>query len=303
MKKELAACRICGRTDDISNGVLDPEPEFGADITARMTYEGEMKGLDPILHGWRWTCGTCLEDRRNGTQYASALRALIGVEEPENVARRVLDALVKVDWNTGEYSGHVAARDCGRVGKKPWGHVDQRALDDLNAIYAHEMMRDLPKACKDGACYWCGVRTAQDWFDSPFRWQDGTRAPLCPACFAVFDKRGRPTANDPDAVIFGQSMHVAASEAATGYNVGLGRGVGGEFRVYGETRECDKTGHDERWRYGPKIIEYREETWTRHPECAPADRRGEFEQKKSDRLMKARAERLAESRAALARGW
>ena len=93
----------------------------------------------------------------------------------------------------------------------PWGHVDKREL--LSSLsQASEILAEaeIPRACILGRCAWCGVFEAVEWDESPYKWADGSDAPLCDGCGPVFARRGEPSPRYMD------DARSALAEAMTG---------------------------------------------------------------------------------------
>jgi hypothetical protein len=116
----------------------------------------------------------------------------------------------------------------------PWRHVDREALDEaigrLPELRVDAGLVDSP--CVDGNCGWCGVREARGWASFGHTWADGTPAPLCGPCAAIFERTGRP---DP---AWWDAQRAGIAEAVSGVPVMLGETPPAGLRAFAEEEKA-----------------------------------------------------------------
>lgn len=170
-----------------------------------------------------------------------------------------------------------------------WSHVEGRALK--RALASLPSLRDRPTTCTDGPCAWCGVAEAMGWASHGHRWADGSEAPLCGVCSAVYLRHGSPSPNYFD------EQREALSEAVTRVPQMMGYGVPDGLRAFAETSGDEPTGQP--WSHlDPTALEsYRWEVWSRFDGAyAPVQHREEAQRRARERDA-VMAERTAEHEA------
>lgn len=287
------ACSVCGGGIKAGTGHQSEPPQF-SDHGERGAYEHWLKSLPPEVAEWRWTCDLCHDAQTQRRGASDAVAAILGRTVSEADAGDALSVLTSWDFKTGTFVGGVTARANGRATGKRFGHLtdEQRAL--IAQVLDEKEAARYPQTCTWGACALCGRRESRAWHESRLTWPDGSPAPICDTCEPVYEMRGEP--------VYAEDVRLVAGELARGWPLALGSSLP-RFRYYAESPDCDGNGFAQPWEYDPRLIEWREEEWTRSPRHAPADRRAEFHQRHDDRMMRERANRLAEHRKEAARAW
>lgn len=166
---------------------------------------------------------------------------------------------------------HVEPTYTPKASRTPWGHVDRKAL--LKAVSDALTERaevEIPRACVLGRCAWCGVAEAVAWDESPYKWADGSDAPLCDDCGPVFARRGEPSPRYMD------DARSALAEAVTGVPGSLGVPGPAALLAYVEA-EGQGTGA-EAWDYLPAeaVEAFRWSEWAHYGgRYAPPEHRAE----------------------------
>lgn len=281
-------CNTCGRWTTEDEGHTTPPTEF-VDTRARSEYEYEQSQMDPAKGGWKITCPTCWNARESRQDAAVALSGILGVNEPQEVAQRVLHTLVTFDPTTMTFTGGVSAQGNDNATGKAWGHVTVDMRERLNAAYGEIVATSLPQTCTLGACGMCG-RSSQvgPWHEGPdsLRWPDGSPTPLCDICNVVWEMRGSPYDIE--------DVRKVGVEIASGIPVGLGLSVPADLRLFAESKAADKAGTDEPWTYSAAMTEYIEGRWTQQPHMAPEDRREDYRQRHAE-LVREREEKYRQA--------
>lgn len=198
------------------------------------------------------------------------------------------------------YLGHKDARP------RPWAWVGDAERAALRRAVDRARATVEPRRCKSGACGWCGCATSIGWREGPARWSDGTAAPLCRGCAAVWDRRGAPTDE--------AGWRSCALEALSGANAMGSTGLG--IRTFADIAKGDHRGTAEPWQYAPEALDaLREEARMTWPGSLPADLQDEYREKSArakradwealaaERDAADRARLQAEAEAARAQGW
>jgi hypothetical protein len=152
----------------------------------------------------------------------------------------------------------------------PWGHVsDDERRQILDALRAAERANsDGP--CTDGACGLCGRRDARQWHRSAptmhapaLTWPDGSQAPMCGDCHAVWQRRSAPTDE--------RGIRRVVWEALTGEPIGWGSEADARVTPYCRSHAADRAGVDQAWSWArpalARLREERDEVTRRHAEA------------------------------------
>jgi hypothetical protein len=203
-------------------------------------------------------------------------------------------------WAT-EFGMRQALYQPGEKPPKPWGHLSAEWVAKLLAG-----VRQLPRLraeagvdagpCLLGSCCWCGQYLSRFWHDEGHQWPDGTPAPLCDACFEVFDRRRSycPDPRDWD------DQRAAISEALTGVPLDMGEQAPKTLRAFAEVITEGHVGEGEPWAHlrTDVVLRYRLDQWARHDgRYAPADQRA-FVLKRARLKAEQEAQRRAEAQQA-----
>lgn len=232
-----AVCAVCGGYIAAGNGTLaDVNPwQSTADAAEwREIDEARVrKGLPPLM-GWRRRHDGC-------SSTAAIVVALVGIDTTDEIAAEGLAetrAAVHLSQRHPRALGTLALRD---PRPRPWAHVDKPDRHRIATMVQRAVARAAPHRCTDGPCAWCGVRVATGWSAGPETWADGSLAPFCGDCAAVWARRGHTTDRD--------RLRGTAYEALTG------RGVWGapDMRAYCDVAPTDHPGTDAPWTYADAL--------------------------------------------------
>jgi hypothetical protein len=159
----------------------------------------------------------------------------------------------------------------GEVPGVPWGHVDavalRAAVQDLPGLRAAAGLE--PVRCTSGACAWCGTVESRSWHDEQHAWPDGSPAPLCEPCDAVYVKHGSPSP-----AYWGEQRD-ALGEAVTGSPAMTGEHAPGGLVGFAESDREDRTGGEAWSHLDPAALRaYRFDVWSRYglAYCPPEQR-------------------------------
>jgi hypothetical protein len=172
-----------------------------------------------------------------------------------------------------------------------WAHVDRRALKvaiaTLPSLRAEAGL--VASECTDGACAWCGVVSSAGWFTHGHTWPDGSPAPLCAECSAVYVKHGEPS--------FPDEVRAALAELVTGVPPMMGESAPVGLMPFVEV-SADTEGGEPWAHLDPEALRsYRFATWARFGLAyCPPEHRAEVEVWAAEREA-ARAARRAEEEA------
>lgn len=151
-----------------------------------------------------------------------------------------------------------------------WLHVDRKALlSSLSEATTETEELSIERPCEAGRCAWCGRAEALDWWAHGHQWRDGSEAPLCGDCAAVYERRGRPAPNYPD------DARPALAEAITGVPVMLGEQPPPGLRAY---VEAEGAGDGSPWSHLPAaaVEAFKIAAWGRYGgRYAPPEHRAE----------------------------
>ncbi|MFB8386796.1 hypothetical protein ACFC3F_06610 [Microbacterium sp. NPDC055910] len=194
----------------------------------------------PALCGWR--------RRHDGCATTSGIVAeILGNEPlPYEIAGAALGSLRRSLLIERRHPDPIHADVQHRAKKpRPWAHVTDADREVLRKAIDRVRAQHEPRRCVNGACAWCGVSKSIGWRSSPETWADGSDAPLCRACAAVWESRGKPTDRD--------SRRRCALEALSGAAGFHGDGLG--IRAYIDLTGDDHSGTDQPWQYAPAALE------------------------------------------------
>lgn len=234
-----AHCAGCGGIVPAGQGTIDPANLWARNAEAvawdRTDAERIKSGRAPTLR-WRRRHHGCATS-------VDIVAALIGDSVSVDVAADALGALRDPVMVSHRYRDVHAADLAMKVGFTAWGHITKRDRAMLRRAVERARAEREPRRCVDGACGWCGRSHAVGWQESPERWSNGSPAPLCGECAAVWDRRGNPT--------HGDSLRAAALEALTGV---AGWGDGG-IRCFVDLADDDHDGTAEPWTFAPEALD------------------------------------------------
>ena len=267
-------CRICGGVAHKGEGRVDPPPTL-VGARERADHEFQMRSVPPEVMEWRRVCGVCDRADREGTLGRMIIATVLGIALTEAEAARVAGSLVRWDAGGQDFAGGVTAVAHGQATGRAWAHLSDADIATMKAAVAAIAREGVPTVCNWGACGMCGIRYATGWRESSLTWPDGSHAPVCGHCAIVMDLRGWPSDT--------AGIRRVACEAATGVPIQLGAEAPPDFRYYAERRSADGNGHELAWDYSEGVTAWRESVWESYPECAPVDRRVEFENRHEQR--------------------
>lgn len=237
----INACAVCGMPVNDTEGMSVPSPKRPEEFTdGGAAYD-------------RWVARRRFGRRHAGCRegLAYVVGQVLGVSISE-------DAAAEVCASSGVNPSAIAVGK--RAEKAAFDFIgdDQRARLKL----AHERwnLKVTPHLCREGACGMCGRSHHVRWIESPLRWSDGTPAPFCGDCHALWLKRGRPRDAEP--------LRELAREALTGCASMNLPAMG--MKCYAEVSGDDRGGHPRPWSYSPKALaEVRERVFVGRPDLIP----------------------------------
>lgn len=299
----MAICRTCGGVVAQGSGAIEPASPWErfrgawAEIDARRT-----DASLPVILGWRRSHAACA----NGLH--AAIRGLTGETVTDSVAADALSRMLPRHY----LAMHVAPQpeDADRrfndPKSAPWAHVDNTARGILKAQVQRSHDSSIPRRCKNGACAWCGVARSISWHTSPERWENGSPAPLCADCYAVWRLRGRSSDIED---LRGNALEALSGAAWFGM-------TGSGIQTYNDLATGEYRGTEGRWEYAAEpLTKLRENARLKSPESLPGDIRAEYRAKASGALREHRellqrieqetadAEARARAEAAAEAGW
>ncbi|MFD4957540.1 hypothetical protein [Microbacterium sp. NPDC058389] len=255
-----AWCRYCGGIAAAGEGTVEPErPLIPPHPAGGETPERAVKVLreqwaaaqPPRAMQWTRACATCADAARRGEIAAEAFSRLAGRPVAERDARAALSMLRRWELDAAGtplrlVGVFVFAIEREQGTGTPWGHVTDDERRQLLDTLSVAERASTPGASDDGACGLCGRREARRWHRSAepmhaaaLTWPDGSEAPLCGVCHAVWQRRGAPT----DA----QGIRRVVWEALTGEPIGLGSEADERVTPYCRSHAADCAGVDQAW--------------------------------------------------------
>ncbi len=292
-----ALCAACGGVVAEGQGVAVSVSPWNADATAwaRDDDERERTGAVPV-RGWTRRHDECATT-------VGIVRQLVGVDLPAVVAgaavveaSRIRGAEILAEHRVGDPLAAPIQRR-----PRAWSHLTDADRERLAVVVARERGKVEPRRCVEGACAWCGVSTSIGWRSSPETWSDGSQAPLCRACAAVWDRRSRPVEK--------AARRACALEALSGAAGFGGDGLG--ILAFCDVAGDDHAGHPIGWTYAPApLADLRERARMTWPSSLPGGGGEYLERAARERAELEAAERAAEkardaerTEAARAAGW
>lgn len=273
-----AICAACGGVVRAGEGTREGTGPWGSDDDRHQwTIEDQARkkaGL-PRVDAWRRRHDECATTPQ-------IMGALIGEHDlSPQIAATVLNSLNEPLLARERAKDATSASLDNRMAKpRPWAWIGDREIALLRRAVDRARAAVEPRRCRDGACGWCGVSESIGWHAGPARWSDGSAAPLCRACSAVWTSRGKPTDE--------AGARACALEALSGANGIASDGLG--IRTYADIAGDDHGGTNERWAYAPAALDALTErarlTW---PGSLPPDIRDEY------RAAAAREQRAAQA--------
>lgn len=269
-----AVCSICGGIVAAGTGTIAPEGWQSVEQAREwggIDAERARKKLAPLM-AWR--------RRHNECQTTSQMvRAILDVDVPDQIAGAALAALrlpltarnlwdgVRVRIKPSLRPPRDVKAILGRREPRPWSHLTADDVEELRRAIAKEQAVDQPRRCVDGACAWCGVSASPAWTRSPERWSDGSPAPLCAECAAVWDSDGQPGDHE--------SLRGAALHALSGARAFTLTGLG--IRTFADIAGGDHDGHSTPWVYAEEpLAALRERARMTWPSTLPAHLRQDY---------------------------
>lgn len=282
----LAICRICGARVPAGSGSRLPEESWPDEQRAtRMRQADQVRASQgqPILDDWRRQHERC-EASPEGVVFA-----LTG--------KRVSPAIAAdVFARTGQRRRLVAVQNFGSDlmspppdTRRPFAWLDQAARKWVADTVARIELERSVGPSTAGACGFCGRRTSQVWHAVALTWSDGSPAPLCASCWAVWDRRTGDVESVPDI----REVRSTALEALTGWSEMGGADYG--LRCFAEVSEpSERGGYEQAWTYRSAVQAVTEAVWSDHPQHAPEATRDRYLRRAEQR---AEAERKARTEA------
>lgn len=292
-----ALCAACGGVVAEGQGVAVSVSPWNADATAwaRDDDERERTGAVPV-RGWTRRHDECATT-------VGIVRQILGVDLPAVVAGAAIIEASRFRGAEILAEHRVGDPLAAPIQRRPraWSHLTDADRERLAAVVARERGKVEARRCSEGACAWCGVSTSIGWRSSPETWSDGSQAPLCRACAAVWDRRSRPVEK--------AARRACALEALSGAAGFGGDGLG--ILTFSDVAGDDHAGHPIGWAYAPApLAELRERARMTWPSSLPGSGGEYLERAARERAELEAAERAAEearaverTEAARAAGW
>lgn len=288
-----AICAACGGVVGAGQGVSLPRPSWGA-YGAQEDDDRQRQGL-PLIAEWSRRHDACATT-------PGIVQQIVGGEVSAEIAS---DALSEASRARGReilaqhrYADEVAATRAYRQPKpRAWAHLDDADRARLRRAVDRARAEVEPRRCSAGACAWCGCSHSIGWRTSPETWSDGTAAPLCATCAAVWDRRTAPTDRE--------GLRAAALEALSG----AAGWTGLDLMTFSDVAGDDHAGQPIGWTYAPQpLAELRERARLTWPAGVGGDYAARAAQAARDarEAAQAAADAAAESErltAARAAGW
>lgn len=299
-----ALCRICGGVVPKGDGTCEPESSWAgtrANVWQIVDDHREKAGL-PVFLAWRRSHSRCVggpEITVRGVTKANVSPDVAAAALQKMMPRRYVAMHLAPD---PDYA-HSQFKD---PRAKPWAHLPENDRLALASVVERTHDPRVPRRCREGACAWCGVARSLGWHKSPETWADGSAAPLCSGCYAVWKRRGRSRDRDRRR---GNALEALSDAAWFDMRAGA-------LRTYCDIAGSDRKGTDEPWQYAPEPLDaLRERARVAHPESLPATLRDEYRDKHRAALRESAVERQRlidaaeaeenrqEAEAAAAAGW
>lgn len=284
-RAELLAsfCRVCGGPVAAGEGERLPAPpaDRHGDCWSPVHESWVLAPKD--ADRWRRAHDSCAKLDRAGI-----VRVLTGL----NLAT---ERALEVDAPVPE----AALWPWNRTGAQPWSFMTSAELEALRAAAELAQAAGRSILCSDGACGCCGRRYSSAWFESDLRWADGSPAPVCGECDAIWMRWG---GSSPHAARE-ERQRAATLELLTGYRLPLGHVAPAGLEPYCRSSDGNPVGHEMPFAWSPQLHELRREVWTSQPHLAPEDRRQEFQTIHDEQVAAERARRRAEAEQETVAAW